>query len=135
MKAIKAKPIFYTVCYEALKTICKEYGYNLLIDGSLNRDLDLVLIPWVDGYEDVYTVLLAMNTYLGGKFLTEPNGDIYSELSEGGGRYKSVINLNRESRFNRFEDVEWYLDITIIKGNGQGNKKFRATTRGFNQKQ
>lgn len=111
MKPIKAKPIFYAVCYEALKTIAKEYGFNLLIDGSLNRDLDLVLIPWIDKHDTSLNAVEAFRNYLGGTFLGE---EIITTMNGSGGRKKCIINLNRERRFSMWGDEEWYLDITVI---------------------
>lgn len=115
MKPIKAKPIFYAVCYEALKTIAKEYGFNLLIDGSLNRDLDLVLIPWISKHDQAINVVEAFRNYLGGKFLVEQDDRVITEMHGAAGRKKCIINLNRESRFDIWGDEEWYLDITIIQ--------------------
>jgi len=42
-KQVYAKPAIYCLFYENLKVIAKEFGYNLLIHGSINRDLDLLL--------------------------------------------------------------------------------------------
>jgi hypothetical protein len=114
-KSLKAKPIFYAVAYEALKNIAREFGYNLLIDGSLNRDLDLVLIPWHDKHHEVMEVLEAFKSYLGGSFLKQGSKkEIVSKMIGGAGRKKAVIDLNRSTRFSVYGDEEWYLDITII---------------------
>jgi hypothetical protein len=47
-KPIHVKPNFYSYCYESLKDIAKNHGYNLLIHGSMNRDLDLIAVAWVN---------------------------------------------------------------------------------------
>ena len=47
-KPLHAKPNIYAYYFEALKAIAKEYGYNLVVHGSMNRDLDLIAIPWVN---------------------------------------------------------------------------------------
>ena len=47
-KPIHVKPAFYSFCYEILKEIALQYGYNLVLHGSLNRDLDLIAIPWAE---------------------------------------------------------------------------------------
>ena len=51
MKRVKAKPLVYTCIFEILKRIALTYGYNLLLSGSLERDLDLVAIPWIEDCE------------------------------------------------------------------------------------
>jgi hypothetical protein len=46
----KPKPSFapfYCALYPELATIAREHGYALAIHGSLQRDFDLVCIPWV----------------------------------------------------------------------------------------
>ena len=40
------KPGLYAIYFENLKDIACEYGFNLVVHGSLNRDLDLIAIPW-----------------------------------------------------------------------------------------
>jgi hypothetical protein len=47
-KPIKAKPHFYAVCLPGLQEIARNLGYNLVVHGSMNRDLDLIAIPWID---------------------------------------------------------------------------------------
>lgn len=47
-KPLKAKPHFYAHCYHLLQAVAHGHGYNLLIHGSMNRDMDLVAVPWVD---------------------------------------------------------------------------------------
>ena len=47
-KPTHVKPSFYAFIYEQIKEIAKDYGYNLVLHGSMNRDLDLIAIPWID---------------------------------------------------------------------------------------
>lgn len=111
-KPIKAKPVFYACCYEPLKTMAKEMGYNLLINGSLNRDMDLVAIPWDDEPKPMKDVIVAFDKYLRGVHYTEESiesGYMYSILP--GGRHSFVINLNRGGRWNQYLDEQWYIDI------------------------
>lgn len=82
-----------------------------MIDGSLNRDLDLVLIPWIDKHDTSLNAVEAFRNYLGGTFLGE---EIITTMNGSGGRKKCIINLNRERRFSMWGDEEWYLDITVI---------------------
>jgi hypothetical protein len=114
MKAIKAKPIFYALCYEPLKGIAKDMGYNLLINGSLNRDMDLVAIPWVDDPKPMLEVVQAFDLYLRGTYFNQLDAEkayLYSVL--GGGRHSYVINLNRGGKWNGYTDEQWYVDISF----------------------
>jgi hypothetical protein len=45
-KLVHAKPSLYAYYFEALKAIAKDYGYNLVVHGSMNRDL-VACIMWI----------------------------------------------------------------------------------------
>jgi len=113
-KAIKAKPLFYACCLLPLQGIAKEMGYNLIIHGSMNRDMDLVAIPWVEHPEPEVELIKAFDMYLRGTSYvdgSEERGYMFSILP--GGRKSYVINLNRGGHWNMFNDEQWYLDISI----------------------
>lgn len=115
-KPIKAKPIFYAHVYEALKKIAMDMGYNLLIHGSLDRDLDLVAITWSDDAKPMESVVIAFDEYLTGS--SQKGGDIklsYLYKVLPGGRHSYVINLNRGGRWNNYMDEQWYLDISFVQ--------------------
>lgn len=115
VKPIKAKPHFYAVCFEGLCEIAKNKGYNLLIHGSMNRDMDLVAVPWVDNPNSHIELLDAFCEYLGvpNEAKTESNQKPYMANVLGGGRSSYVINLNRGGKFNGYLDAQYYLDISI----------------------
>jgi hypothetical protein len=41
-------PAFYALYYNSMQEIANKNGYALAIHGSMNRDLDLIAIPWVE---------------------------------------------------------------------------------------
>ena len=109
------KPGLYAMFFEQLKDIAREYGYNLLIHGSMNRDLDLVAVPWVDDPRPEQDMIKEFQEYLTGVTLKRPNGEVaYTTLP--GGRHSYVIDLNRGNRHGewvRFYDEQYYLDISV----------------------
>ena len=115
-KPIKAKPSFYSYCFHNLKEIALEYGYNLVLHGSLDRDLDLIAIPWVDEPKDEIEMIQAFELYLRGVKTDSLHGEskdhyLYSILP--GGRKSYVINLNRGGAFNEYVDEQYYIDISV----------------------
>ena len=46
VKPIHAKPSLFAFYFEVIKEIGLKYGYNIVLHGSMNRDLDLIAIPW-----------------------------------------------------------------------------------------
>lgn len=108
-KPLKPKPLFYANCFQVLQQIAVEMGYNLLIHGSMNRDIDLVAIPWTNSPSSHVQLLDAFSKYLG---VREYGHEVYYHFSIlPGGRSSYVISLNRGA--STPNDPEWYLDISI----------------------
>lgn len=110
-KIIHVKPSFYALCFYDLKDIAKRFGYNLVLHGSLNRDMDLIAIPWMRNAKPVDDMIDALVLYLGGELLLRgTNKKRYSTHPYG--RVIYVINLNRGD-FDNPEDPQYYLDISV----------------------
>ncbi len=112
-KPIHVKPQFYTYAFLPLKEIALRYGYNLVIHGSMNRDMDLIAIPWAAELGGVADMINEFVEYLGGHILQERDTDRDAFAAKYHGRRNYVINLNRGSKFNKYEDVQYYLDISV----------------------
>ena len=110
-KPLHVKPNFYSYCLEPMKIIAKEFGYNLLVHGSLNRDMDLIAVPWSDTPKDELNLIKALDMYLRDVYMETKDDYMHSVLP--GGRNAYVINLNRASKWNNFNDAEYYFDISV----------------------
>lgn len=116
-KPIKVKPGMYALFYEHLKIIAKQYGYNLVLHGSMDRDLDLIAIPWVDEPQDEQELIKDFQKYLTGYTTTMANDKVHYTILPGN-RHSYVIELNRGDKngeWNRFVDEQYYLDISITQ--------------------
>ena len=113
-KPIKVKPAFYANCYYYLKKIANVYGYNLVIHGSLDRDLDLVAIPWKKELGNCDTMIMEFAMFLGGTIMDQydehDNLRMFGNMNHG--RINYIINLNRR-RDSEGEDLQYYLDISV----------------------
>lgn len=108
-KPIHVKPSFYSYCYEALKEIALKYGYNLVIHGSMNRDLDLIAIPWQPLLKPYEEMIQEFTDYLGGTIELESCTPAYH------GRLWYVINIRRRDKHDDYkEDHQYYLDISVL---------------------
>ena len=110
-------PGLYAILFEQLKDIAKLFGYNLVIHGSLNRDLDLIAIPWDDNccFTKEQLMIKEFQVYLTGIEETKPNDEVHYTILPGG-RHSYTIELNRGNRHGewvRFEDCQYYLDISV----------------------
>jgi hypothetical protein len=111
LKPLKVKPQFYSVCLEPMQQIARDMGYNLIIHGSVNRDMDLVAIAWTDNPKPRIELIHAFCDFLGVEKFTNPDAYLYTKLP--GGRDSYVINLNRGSKHNNYQDAQYYLDISF----------------------
>jgi hypothetical protein len=124
------KPGLYALFYEHMKDIAREYGYNLVPHGSMNRDLDLVAIPWEDRccFTKEQMMIREFFEYLTGRPVIDKEGNIPYRVLPGG-RHCYIIDLNRGDRHGewaRFEDSQYYLDISVVpisKKNGKDQNK------------
>ena len=111
-KPLHVKPALYAFYYEILKDIAKRYGYNLLLHGSMNRDLDLVAIPWSDECGDEFEMIKKMAERLHGRNLNYKEQYNFSILP--GNRHNYVIHLNRSRTWQHTLDGQYYLDISVV---------------------
>lgn len=106
--------MLYSYCLGILQEKAKEMGYNLVLHGSMNRDCDLIAIPWVDNPEHHFALIRALDVIITGFEYIDPKGYNYSVLP--GGRHSYVINLNRGGYNHKDEfidDPQIYLDISV----------------------
>ena len=128
MKAIALKPGLYTIFYEFMKQIAESYGYNLVVHGSMNRDLDLIAIPWNDHccFTKEQMMVKEFQQYLTGIEISNDNKEVHFTTLPWG-RHGYVIDLNRGNRSGewvRFEDRQYYLDISVIQTIVQTNPEY-----------
>jgi len=122
MKPIQAKPSLYAHLFFDMKEIARDHGYNLLLHGSMKRDLDLVAVPWVNDPKPEMDLINALSEKLTGKTFQTP--EHYKMSLQPGGRHAYIIDLNRGG-YKRTEDgdiadpieftpdPEYYVDISV----------------------
>jgi len=120
-KQIHIKPGMYALLFYELKEMAKNYGYNLVLHGSLNRDMDLIAIPWTDEPRDEQEMIKEFQAYLTGHTMITLDGSVHYTILPGN-RHSYVIDLNRGStkgewiRYSEPEDDEqYYLDISVVQ--------------------
>jgi hypothetical protein len=111
IKPIHAKPSLYAYYFYELKEIAKEFGYNLVLHGSLNRDLDLIAIPWINEPKDDFLMIQAFEKHLTGVYSEQKEHYMFSILPAN--RKSYVINLNRGGKWNNYLDEQYYIDISV----------------------
>lgn len=64
-------PAMYCLLYGALKEKALELGYALAVHGSLQRDFDLLAVPWIEEAVDAATLVEALRTVCGGFIIAD----------------------------------------------------------------
>jgi hypothetical protein len=122
-KPIHAKPSLYAFYFEVIKEIGLQYGYNIVLHGSMNRDLDLIAIPWQEVIGDKVEMINKICEAIGGNVLIETDADRELFRKKFHGRECWVVNINRTikskyggmvTEFIEHEDPQYYIDISII---------------------
>ncbi|MCB0476054.1 MAG: hypothetical protein KDC69_10275 [Flavobacteriaceae bacterium] len=127
-KPVHAKPSLYAFYFEVIKEIGLKYGYNIVLHGSMNRDLDLIAIPWEETLGDVDEMVDKICSLIGGFVLMQNRdvgnlkGDRCSDKPHR--RVVYLININRDfemkftgliSRRKKFANPQYYIDLSVIK--------------------
>ncbi len=121
VKSVKVKPAFYALCYYELKLIAQSCGYNLVLHGSLNRDMDLIAIPWTETVTSANSMIMLLNDYLGGDVMKMSHKQRFCFPH---GRMSYVINLNRGEFTD--SDPQYYLDISVIPTHSGIDKNYNC---------
>lgn len=76
---------WYALIFKDIERIGNRFGYAIAIHGSLQRDLDLIAIPWTDDAEPKEKLLEALKKYMAGKGIdykiAEPTQKPHGRLS------------------------------------------------------
>lgn len=126
-KPIHAKPSLYAFYFDAIKQIGISYGYNIVLHGSMSRDLDLIAIPWIENVGDKESMVDEIASSIGGSVLMQNRtvknieGDRFSLKPHN--RIAYIININRDfemkfngtiSEINEYCDPQYYIDLSLI---------------------
>lgn len=125
-KPIHAKPNLYSFYYQQLKEIALRYGYNLVVHGSMNRDLDLIAIPWEEKVGNPVDMIKEFANILGGKVQDKNPDSLINFAAYHHGRIQWVIDLNRGGYYSDGihnidkgslkyeEDTQYYIDVSVM---------------------
>lgn len=116
-KPIHAKPSLYAYYFFTLKEVAITYGYNLVVHGSLNRDLDLIAIPWQEEIKPHGEMIKELANVIGGRIMNTEKNIPHGFTVTHHGRMHYVINIFRGGYCPNdvyIEDPQYYLDISVM---------------------
>lgn len=118
-----AAPMTYASCLATLREAARELGYALALHGSMQRDLDLIAVPWVEEAAEPEALVAAIAKITGGFEIPgenpglKPHGRIGYSLHLGGGPY---IDLSIMPRWTRGERVAMHQRIDGLSSSYEG---------------
>lgn len=89
----KVRPIAYVCHLPRITALAREYGYAIAVHGSLQRDLDLIAVPWSEVAVDAETIVIEIAKMVGGFILDsedatkKPHGRLAWKIHMGAGLY------------------------------------------------
>lgn len=82
-------PVYAAALYPDLARIARSHGYALAVHGSLQRDFDLIAIPWAEGVTTHEAMIAAIEAEFALRRIGEPerkpNGRVAYTLAVGFG--------------------------------------------------
>lgn len=101
-KASKSFAPFYACFLAPMVEVAREHGYAMAVHGSMNRDLDLVCVPWVDDASDPETLIDALQKRTGGHIPEgcpelKPHGRLAWSLAMGGAPFFDISVMPKTS--------------------------------------
>lgn len=61
----EGKPVFYAVLYPSMRKAALECGYALALHGSMQADMDLIAMPWVEEAKSPRELVKALDECVG----------------------------------------------------------------------
>lgn len=99
-----SRPLFYLNMLGLLTAKAKELGYNLAIHGSLNRDFDLIAVPWVEEARSEWRLVYELAKACGGR-IPDSTPEFPNPERKPHGRMAWSI----------FVTEKLYLDVSVIQ--------------------
>lgn len=108
----KSRPVAYVLHVPRLTETARQHGYALAVHGSLQRDLDLVAVPWSDVASDPEELVMALCQRVGGFMLPDekatkkPHGRLAWIIHLGAGLYIDLSVMPRRPLIRNQEGTE-----------------------------
>lgn len=99
---------FYAVTYAEIRKVARDKGYALALHGSLQKDLDVVAIPWTEDACDEKELVEAICETAGGCINNNDPG------IKPHGRHAWTIHLMGCSGIVSPEERATYIDLSVM---------------------
>lgn len=97
------RAVFYACMWEDFRKSALDCGWALGLHGSLNSDMDIMAMPWIEGCASVDAMIESLE-----RCLTKPDDQIFKTT-------KSTDKPNNRIVYTIHIFADFYLDINIIQ--------------------
>lgn len=100
----KVRPLAYACHLPRIAAIARQFGYAIAVHGSLQRDLDLVAVPWSEAATDAEELVKAICETAGAFIIPgqdatpKPHGRVAYILQMGAGLYIDLSVMPRTTQ-------------------------------------
>lgn len=81
MKPPTYSPVYAAALYPALATLFRSHGYALAVHGSLQRDLDLIAVPWIESPSPPDVVMAEVADRMAVRIIGEPTWKVHGRMA------------------------------------------------------
>lgn len=105
---VEGKPVFYAILYNSMREAALKCGYALALHGSMQSDMDIVAVPWVEDAKPVEELVDAIDDCIGKTIWKENKGlgvDFRHPTEKPHGRIAFTLAIIGD----------WHIDLSVIK--------------------
>ena len=99
---VEGKPVFYAVLYNSMRQAALDCGYALALHGSMQSDMDLMAMPWVEDAKSEEDLVKALDDCIGHTVWKDMRWKHREEKPHGRVSYTIAILGN------------WHIDLSIM---------------------
>jgi len=101
----EGKPVFYALLYNSMREAALNCGYALALHGSLQSDMDIMAMPWVEDAKPVEDLIHALDDCIGKTVWKDMKWKGRTEKPHGRIVYTIAIAGS------------WHIDLSVISPN------------------
>lgn len=110
---------YYAILYMKLDRVVQRFGWALALHGTMQRDLDLVLIPWTEDADHEDRVIDAIRLFVDGYYLSNKRKrnekKMGSSTKDGLAHFMVTQKPHGRRAISIYIGVSaYYLDISIL---------------------
>lgn len=99
---VEGKPVFYAVLYSSMRKAALDCGYALALHGTMQSDMDLMAMPWVEDAKPVEELVKALDDCVGHTVWKDLKWKDRTEKPHG--RVAYTISIMGD----------WFIDLSVI---------------------